>query len=134
MLLFQPFGKLLESKHVIRVPFVIRRLVLFSNARSDENDFRVGVTTFDVLRVRLHRRKNVRKIRKFRGEIFLNKKVYRVTARSNNNVAFFVAEQSFVLVFDDRRADGSLLRVRKPEFFERGTHTVDSDALVVSDK
>lgn len=81
--------------------------------------------------MRLHRRKNVRKIWKFCGEIFLNKKVYGVTAGCDDNVPVFFVYHALIFVFNDSRADSRFLCIKKSELFERFAHRFDTNALVI---
>ena len=55
MLGIEPIRELLEREHSVGNSRVIIRLVLFGNARTDENGFRLGIALFDIPAVRLHR-------------------------------------------------------------------------------
>ena len=79
----------------------------------------------------LHGRNDVRKVVKRLGEVFLYQKIYRMTTRRNDDVSVFVFEHPVIFVFDDSRADGSLLYVVKAELFQSLSHRLNADAVVI---
>ena len=62
ILSFEPVCKLVKGQNGINNALIILSFVLLGNARSDKDCFCIRDSLFDVLAVRLHRRKNVRKI------------------------------------------------------------------------
>ena len=84
--------------------------------------------------MREHGRQHVRKIRQHILIIFLDKKVYGMAARRDNNVAFVVLDHSFVFVFDDCRADCRFFHVEKAQFFQGFSHAFYADVFIISDE
>ena len=130
----EPLGEFLVGEHGVHYAVVMRSLVLFSNARPYKHGFCTGVTFFEVLAVRLHRRKHVGEIRKFFWEILLYEQVDRMATRRDDYISLLFSQKSVVLVFDDGSAQSGFLNVGESEFFERSAHSVYAHALVVCDK
>ena len=130
----EPCGELVERKHRIDDSLIILRFILFCDAGSDEHGFCLGNASLYILAVRLHGGKHGRKIRKLRREVFLYKKIDRVAARCDYNVAGVLVDHSFVFVFYDRCADRGLLGIEEAELFERFAHGLNTDALIICDK
>ena len=62
ILSFEPVCKLVKGQNGINDTLVILSFVLLGNARSDKYSLCIRDSLFDILAMRLHRRKNVRKI------------------------------------------------------------------------
>ena len=108
--------------------------VLFSDARTYEHAFCVRYAFFDILTVRLHGRNNICKVLKRIGIIFLNKKIYRVTAGGDDNISVLFKEHTVIFGFDLSCAESRLFDFGKAELFQCVTHRLNACAVIVCDK
>ena len=131
---FHPLCKVFVRQNSVNQSFVVFRLVLFGDARTDKHDFCVRNTLFNVRRMCLHRRHDIGKTGDFFGKILLNKQIYRMTARRNYNVAIFGSHHFFVFGFNYRRAYRRFFNVIKAQLFKCFFHCGYTHAVVVCDK
>ena len=92
-------------------------LVLFCDARTYKNRFCAGYTALYIKAMGLHRRKNIGQKIQLAREIFLNKKIDRMTAGGNNYISAFLVDHALILVFYYGRTDGRFFNVVKSELF-----------------
>ena len=134
ILSFQPVGQLFKGQNRIHDAFIILRLILFGDARTDEDRLCVRVATLDIGTMRLHRGKYIRKIRQFRREVLLNQQVNGVAAGSDDHIPPILAQHPFIFGLDNGCADSGFLRVGKAEFLEGCAHGTDADTVIIGDK
>ena len=134
VLLFQPFGQLLECQNRVDHAAGEVGFVFLRHARTDEHGLCLGTSTLDIGAVSVHRRHNVGKIAEYIREIFLDKQVYRMTAGRNYNVAMFVCEQLLVFGLDNRSSDRGLLDIIETELLYSLAHRFDADAVVIGNE
>ena len=130
----EPLCQFFIGQHGVNDALIVRRLVLFCNARSDKHGFCAGVSFLYVRAMRLHGRKHVRKIGQFVGKILLDEKIDRMAARRYDDIALFFSQKSFVFVFYNRCAESGLFNVGKSELFERISHCADAHAFIIGNK
>ncbi len=126
--------ELVKGQHSVNKALIMGGFVLFCNAGADENDLCAGNALFNVRRVRLHWRKNVRKKRNKRRKVLLNKKIDRVAARGDDDVSSAVIDHFFIFLFDYGCADCGFLGAEKAEVNKSLFHGRYSNIFIVCNK
>ena len=133
-LFLEPAAQFLVRQNRIDHAAALLRFIFFGDAGSDKDRLRVRESVFNVLAVRVHGRRHVGKIRKRTRIMLLDQKIDRMAARRDQHVVRAAVDHSLVFRLNRRRADGRLLRVGKAERFQRSSHFLDTDAVVIGDE
>ena len=105
--------------------------VFFRNAGTDEDRLCAGNPFFDIDTVCLHRGNDVRQIFQRLREMLLNQQVDRVTAGGDDNIPSVFLQHPFVFFLDNGCTDCGFFHIIESELFERFTHGIDADSMVI---